>query len=303
VAGSGGTVLLPPDGCGYVGPRELHKMIDGLPFGTTIQIRPEHRQFFNVVRNPGGPLGGETEQFGSVLIMQMDGTGELQDFHRMLTMQLNCLVHTGPRQLGNPVQSFPTQMARVQGQLPPGDPDFDLLRITAGNDFGMPSPGHTTLTRLPGDEGGGQWNVDSFFDIEYRIDFVGAPGGPLGGRSGSTTATIRMQTGQPAEPTGIAPESSPATRNELLVSRPNPFNPSTAIDFSLGADSKVELAVYDANGRLVRMLIASQLGAGRHAITWDGRDDQGSEQGSGSYFIQLTVDGRPAGAVKAVILK
>ena len=72
-----------------------------------------------------------------------------------------------------------------------GDPDFDLLRITAGTDFGMPSPGHTTLRKQPG----GDWAVDSFFDITYRIDFVGHPGGHVGGMSGSTTGTIRMQTG------------------------------------------------------------------------------------------------------------
>jgi hypothetical protein len=41
----------------------------------------------------------------------------------------------------------------------------------------------------------GNWNVDSFFDITYRIDFIGAPTGPLAGRSGSTTGTIRMMTG------------------------------------------------------------------------------------------------------------
>jgi hypothetical protein len=51
----------------------------------------------------------------------------------------------------------------------------------------MPSPGQTTLTDL----GGGNWFVDSFFDINYRIDFVGAPGGALAGMSGSTTATDR----------------------------------------------------------------------------------------------------------------
>src|SRR4029077_1349474 len=73
----------------------------------------------------------------------------------------------------------------------PGDPDFDLLRISAGNDFGLPSPGHTTLRLQPS----GQYAVDSFFDITYRIDFVGHPGGHVGGMSGSTTATIRMQTG------------------------------------------------------------------------------------------------------------
>jgi hypothetical protein len=71
-----------------------------------------------------------------------------------------------------------------------GDPDFDLLRVTAGTDFGMPSPGHTTLTELAN----GDFAVDSFFDITYRIDFVGKPGGPLAGRSGSTTSTVRLAT-------------------------------------------------------------------------------------------------------------
>jgi hypothetical protein len=90
------------------------------------------------------------------------------------------------------VQSFDTDMFRLFGQIT-GDPDFDLLRITGGTDFGMPSPGHTTLVRS-----GANWAVDSFFDITYRIDFVGRPGGPLGGMSGSTTGTIRMQAGEPA---------------------------------------------------------------------------------------------------------
>jgi hypothetical protein len=88
------------------------------------------------------------------------------------------------------VQSFDTDMFRLFGQIT-GDPDFDLLRIVGGTDFGLPSPGHTTLTQLPG----GQWAVDSFFDITYRIDYVGAPGGPFAGMSGSTTGTIRMGTG------------------------------------------------------------------------------------------------------------
>jgi hypothetical protein len=78
-------------------------------------------------------------------------------------------------------------LMRMQGQLPPGDPDFDLLRITAGTDFGMPSPGQSTLL-----QSGPNWNVDSFFDVTYRIDFVGHPGGPFGGMSGSTTATVRI---------------------------------------------------------------------------------------------------------------
>src|SRR5207247_5123626 len=107
-------------------------------------------------------------------------------------LQATCQTASAPRMPGQPLQSFDTEMLGLQAQLPAGDPDFDLLRITAGSSTGLPpSPGHTTLTQLPG----GTWAVDSFFDITYRIDFVGHPGGPLAGRSGSTTATIRMAAG------------------------------------------------------------------------------------------------------------
>jgi hypothetical protein len=184
-----GTIDLPPAGCGYVSPEDLHRMIDGLPPGTTIRVAAEHQDFFNATHAPGGSLGGEVEQFQSFLHLNLSGTGELQGFERILGIQANCETHTAPRVPGTSPQSFDTAMALLQGQLPPGDPDFDLLRITAGNGFGLPSPGHTTLTQLPG---GMSWNVDSFFDITYRIDFVGAPGGAVAGMSGSTTGTYRF---------------------------------------------------------------------------------------------------------------
>jgi len=97
-------------------------------------------------------------------------------------------------------------MFRLFGQITnpgSGDPDFDLLRIVAGTDFGLPSPGHTTLTRLG--PPGSNWAVDSFFDITYRIDFVGRVGGALSGMSGSTTGTIRMGTAAPFKCLGGCP--------------------------------------------------------------------------------------------------
>ncbi len=195
-----GTVILPPAGCGYVSPTDLHEMINGLPPGTTIQVDANHNKFFNVTTTPGGSLGGHVENFNSILSMNLHGqctgpSNPLCTYNRVLSMQIQCQAHTGPRTLGVSPQDFDNDMFGMQGQLPPGDPDFDLLRITAGTSFGMPSPGHTTLTRLG--PPGSNWNVDSFFDITYRIDFVGHPGGPLGGMSGSTTGTIRMQTGGP----------------------------------------------------------------------------------------------------------
>ena len=74
------------------------------------------------------------------------------------------------------------------------------MSVRAGDGFGLPSPGHTTLTRLgpPGSD----FAVDSFFDVFYEIDFQGAPGSVLDGMSGTTTATIRMVTGS-APPTCV----------------------------------------------------------------------------------------------------
>ena len=65
----------------------------------------------------------------------------------------------------------------------------------AGSAFGLPSSGETTLTDL----GGGNWNVDSFFDVVYEIEFVGAPGSALEGFGGITTRNLRMQAGEPIE--------------------------------------------------------------------------------------------------------
>ncbi|MDP3697883.1 MAG: hypothetical protein Q8R55_07850 [Candidatus Taylorbacteria bacterium] len=136
-----------------------------------------------VITRSGSPNTGETYTFETEMLQMTLSGGS-----RVLNIPMNGEIRTSSRTPGDPVQSFDTDMRRLQGELPLGDPDFDLLRITAGTDFGLPSPGHTTLTKLPD----GNWAIDSFFDITYRIDFVGAPGGPWAGHSGSTTGTIRL---------------------------------------------------------------------------------------------------------------
>ncbi len=183
------TIDMPAD-CPFVGLDEKMFIIDGLPPGTTVEIMPELSTYSAVIRTPGGSLGGEILQFNANLNLRMTGTGTLAGFVRNIVVPTAVEVHTAPRTPGMPVQSFDTELMQLQGQII-GDPDFDLLRVTAGTSFGLPSPGHTTLTQLPG----GNWAVDSFFDITYRIDFIGAPGGPLAGMSGSTTGTLRMEQG------------------------------------------------------------------------------------------------------------
>ncbi|MBM4040710.1 MAG: PEP-CTERM sorting domain-containing protein [Planctomycetes bacterium] len=189
-----GNVLNNPTGGGlYSLPLVIPILLDGLPPGTQVVGSINARNFILQSSTPGGPLGGMVENFSSNLPMHLTGTGSLAGWQRDITIP-NVLsqVQSGPRVPGTSLQSFPTDMFLLQGQLPPGDPDFDLLRITGGSGFGMPSPGQTTLTQQPK----GNWAVDSFFDIEYRIDFIGAPGGVLAGRSGSTTCTERFRPGE-----------------------------------------------------------------------------------------------------------
>src|SRR3990172_4424620 len=204
-----GTADFPSADCAYVTPDDDMRIINGLQAGTTVEIDAAYDNFVCSeggvgdvcsfgpnCREAGGTLGGEKTCLSATLHLPMVGTGALSGFDRVINLPIGCETHTAPRTPGDPVQSFDTDMFRLFGQTI-GDPDFDLLRIVAGTDFGMPSPGHTTLTLQPD----GNWAVDSFFDITYRIDFVGAPGGPLSGMSGSTTATIRISTGSASAPT------------------------------------------------------------------------------------------------------
>lgn len=63
---------------------------------------------------------------------------------------------------------------------------------------------------------------------------------------------------------------------------PNPFNPTTTIEFALPRESRVSLKVYDTRGRLVRDLVDEVRPAGVHAVTFDGRD-----LASGLYFYRI----------------
>jgi len=209
-----GTVTLPPAGCEYLSPDEVHEIIDALPDGTDIQLAPIHLDF--ICRQspppPGcdgawdpdkctcpeddsfGP-GGEIEVFSSTLKFHITDNGTLGLDRELIIPDVLCEVHTGPRNPGAPVQDFPAKMVRLQGSLPAGDPDFESLVIMAGEENDLPSPGHTTLTRLPS----GDFAVDSFFDISYRIEFVGTPTGVLDGASGASMGTLRMQTPEQAQ--------------------------------------------------------------------------------------------------------
>jgi len=91
-------------------------------------------------------------------------------------------------------------------------------------------------------------------------------------------------------PSGGAPAA--AFVLALEPNRPNPFRPETEIAFTIPSAGPVELSVYDVGGRAVRRLAAGARPAGRHAVTWDGRDDRGRRVTAGVYFCRLVVSDR-----------
>jgi hypothetical protein len=92
----------------------------------------------------------------------------------------------------------------------------------------------------------------------------------------------------PVAATALARAESP----HYLLSQnyPNPFvaeRGATAIGFVLGKRGPAKLRIFDATGRLVRVLVDAPLDAGPHAAWWDGRIDGGTEVGSGIYYYRL----------------
>ena len=66
---------------------------------------------------------------------------------------------------------------------------------------------------------------------------------------------------------------------------PNPFNPTTKIEFAIPKNSYVTLKIYDNLGREVSTLINELKSAGKYSI-----DFNGNNLASGVYYYKLTSD-------------
>jgi hypothetical protein len=95
--------------------------------------------------------------------------------------------------------------------------------------------------------------------------------------------------------------SGAPVRARLEQNVPNPFNPNTAIPYTLAAPGRVRVGIYDASGAVVAMLEGGSKPAGAHAVTWGGRDREGKRVASGVYFYRI--EGMPGATRKMVLLK
>jgi hypothetical protein len=101
-------------------------------------------------------------------------------------------------------------------------------------------------------------------------------------------------------PVGVSDDSG--RRFGLAQNSPNPFNPKTAISFTLPEAVDVRLEVFDVSGRKMATLVDRRLDAGPHSVSWDGVTDSGEQAASGVYFYKLTA-GEEKTSRKMVLLK
>lgn len=101
----------------------------------------------------------------------------------------------------------------------------------------------------------------------------------------------------------VVVDAPPRPQATEIVVAPNPFNPRTSVRFDLERDASVELDLVDLSGRHVRTLRDREhLGAGRHAVVWDGRDDGGAPVASGSYVVRLRA-GRQTSTARVTLIR
>jgi len=88
-----------------------------------------------------------------------------------------------------------------------------------------------------------------------------------------------------------------------LSNYPNPFNPSTTINFSIKNDSNVELSIYNLKGQKIKTLAHNDFTKGPHSIVWNGDDESGKSVSSGIYYYKLKINGKTEAVKKCLLLK
>jgi bacillolysin len=155
------------------------------------------------------------------------------------------------------------------------------------------------------------WNVTSFTDPDYLnagysntllfydVRAFHVPSSTYASQSwtGTGYGSIANKT-SPGNSEMVGQEE--AATDFSLRSYPNPFNPSTQLEYSVPVRGYVSLAIFDALGRRVTELLNKYQPAGKYSVVWSGTSGDGRPVSSGVYFARLSVVGE-SGKPLAVI--
>ena len=89
----------------------------------------------------------------------------------------------------------------------------------------------------------------------------------------------------------------------LYNAYPNPFNPTTTIEYEVPFSMDVILNVYDISGKLVKTLVNDMKNTGKHSIVWDGTNQYGNSVANGMYIYKLISSENISISNKMILLK
>ncbi|HEX9653973.1 MAG TPA: FlgD immunoglobulin-like domain containing protein, partial [bacterium] len=199
------------------------------------------------------------------------------------------LYEQNPLQLEFAPQDFastPVELVAFNATVDGQDAHLDWITATETNNFGFDIERRslnrewTKLGFIPGNGTTTRPSRYEFVDrslqsgtYDYRLKQIDTDGAFE--YSEMVTATI----GQP-------------TTFALAQNFPNPFNPSTEIQYQLAAaenssQQRTLLKIYNILGQEVRTLVNEEQPAGFYSFTWDGRGDDGQRLSSGIYVYRL----------------
>ena len=87
---------------------------------------------------------------------------------------------------------------------------------------------------------------------------------------------------------------------QLKGNYPNPFNPTTIIEYTIDEPGNVSIMIYNTKGQLVKTLINETKNADHYSEIWNGQDNNNSDVPSGIYFYKL--DTNKYSSIKKMIL-
>lgn len=88
--------------------------------------------------------------------------------------------------------------------------------------------------------------------------------------------------GEELKPELTEKEEDPEVKENTIKNYPNPFNPSTKIEYSLKEASNVKIVVYDMLGQEIKTLVNSEKPKGKYSVTFDA-----SNLPSGMYYCKM----------------
>jgi alpha-tubulin suppressor-like RCC1 family protein len=175
-----------------------------------------------------------------------------------------------------------------QGVLP--DPNTGFVAVAAGT-------WHSVALRADGSLVAWGRNTDGQctpIEADLSLARVDAAGNWTAGLSGTPQ-------------TGLDP--GPARPDDLqtlpVIQRlaPNPFNPTTRLDFRLAVAQPLVLEAFNLRGQRVHHRALGTLAPGEHSLSWTGRDDRGRDLASGLYLLRLSGPRGSSVPVRALLVR